>query len=83
MNYWTYQTTAGVFSIIERTSRGVDLYFGETHIGYYSSPVEAAEQVGRGEHPPLGCAPDNGKSLGLPIAVHEWKFIRNPRKNPK
>ena len=76
MNYWTYQTTAGVFSIVERTSRGVDLYFGDMHVGHYNSPVEAAEQVARGDHPPLACAPDDGKTLGLPVAVHEWKFVR-------
>jgi hypothetical protein len=78
LNYWTYQTNAGVFSIIERTSRGVDLYFEQIHLGHYRSPVDAAEQAGRGDHPPLECAPDDGKSLKLPTAVHEWKFMRKP-----
>ena len=77
MNYWTYATSAGVFSIVERTSRGVDLYFGENLVGHYRSPVQAAEAVGMGNHPELTCAPENGKSLGVPLAAHEWTFVRS------
>ena len=76
MNYWTFSTSKGVFSIVERTSRGVDLYFGQHLVGYYRSPVQAAEQVGNGDHPALPCAPDDGRTLGVPLAVHEWTFIR-------
>ena len=77
MNYWTYTTPEGVFSIVERSSRGVDLYFGQHRVGHYRSPVEAAERVGKGEHPPLPCTPENGKTLRVPLAVHEWAFVRN------
>src|ERR1019366_1924701 len=76
LNYWTYTTTEGVFSIVERASRGVDLFFGQHRVGHYRNPVEAAEQVGKGNHPALPCAPEDGKTLGVPLAVHEWMFVR-------
>jgi hypothetical protein len=76
MAQWSFQTSSGIFSIVERGRRGVDLYFGGAHLGYHRSPVEAAELAAKGEHPPLSCAPENGKSLGLPMAVHEWRFTR-------
>ena len=76
MAYWTYQTSSGLFTIVERKSRGVDLYFGQTHLGHHPSPVEAAELAAKGEHPPLPCAPEDGRSLGLPEAVHNWRFSR-------
>lgn len=77
LNYWTFPTKAGVFSIVERSSRGVDLYFGPGRIGHYRSPVEAAEIAGSGSHPPLPCAPEDGKTLGVPLAVHHWAFARD------
>jgi hypothetical protein len=76
MNYWTYATPAGDFSIVERHSRGVDLYFGEAFLGHYPNPVTAAEEVGSGEHPILSCAPETGKSLRVPSSVHNWNFAR-------
>ena len=76
MNYWTYTTPEGEFFIVERWSRGVDLFFGQDRLGHYRSPVEAAERVGKGDHPPLRCAPEDGKTLGVPLAVHEWTFVR-------
>jgi hypothetical protein len=77
LNYWKYETPKGSFSIVERSSRGVDAYFGQNLVAHYRSPVEAAEQIGNGNHPELPCAPDNGKSLGVPAAVHEWTFLRS------
>ncbi len=79
LNYWTYATPRGVFSIVERSSRGVDLFFEQQQIGHYRSPVEAAEQVGNGKHAALPCDPENGKTLGVPRAVHEWAFTRKSR----
>ena len=76
MNYWTYATPAGDFSIVERHSRGVDLYFGEAFLGHYPNPVTAAEEVGSGEHPILSCDPETGKSLRVPSSVHNWNFAR-------
>jgi hypothetical protein len=76
VNYWIYETRKGIFSIVERTSRGVDAYFGQSLVARYGSPVQAAEEIGSGSHPELACAPDNGKSLGVPAAVHEWTFVR-------
>jgi hypothetical protein len=76
MNYWTYVTSAGDFSIVERSSRGVDLYFGEAFLGHYRNPVSAAEEVGSGSHPIISCAPENGKSLRVPSNLHDWKFAR-------
>ena len=76
LNYWTYATSEGDFSIVERHSRGVDLYFGQTFVGHYRNPVAAAENVGSGNHPALACAPADGKSLGVPPAVHNWTFVR-------
>ena len=76
LSYWTFTTSHGEFSIVERNSRGVDLYVGLHHVGYYRSAVEAAVQLGKGDHPPLPCAPESGTTLGVPHAVHEWKFIR-------
>jgi hypothetical protein len=76
LNYWTYATSAGDFSIVERHSRGVDLYFGQAFIGHYRNPVTAAEQAASGKHPALSCAPENGKSLGVPSGVHNWTFVR-------
>jgi hypothetical protein len=75
LNYWTYATTAGVFSIVERSSRGVDLFFGQNHIGHYSNPLLAAEELAKGNHPALACAPEDGKSLCVPSAVHDWQFV--------
>lgn len=75
MNYWTCTTAGGVFSIVERSSRGVDVYFGQNQVGHYRSPVEAAEDIAKGNHPPLACAPDDGKSPGVPPAVRDWTFI--------
>ena len=76
MSYWTFATSQGAFSIVERASRGVDLFFGQQRIAYYRSPVEAAEEAGKGNHPTLPCAPEDGKTLGVPLAVHEWIFVR-------
>jgi len=76
MNYWTYATSAGDFSIVERNSRGVDLYFGESFLGHYRNPMAAAEDVGSGSHPTISCAPENGKSLRVPSNLHDWKFKR-------
>lgn len=76
MSYWTFRTAKGVFSVVERSSRGVDVYFGETVLGHYRSPVEAAEQVAQGKHHALPCAPDDGKTLEVPSAIHEWEFVR-------
>jgi hypothetical protein len=76
LSYWTYSTAKGVFSIVERTSRGVDLYFGQTLVAQYRSPVDAAEQLAQGNHPVLPCAPEDGKSLGVPSAVHQWTFVK-------
>lgn len=76
MSYWTFPTSQGTFSIVERTSRGVDLFFGQHRVGYYRSAVEAAEEVGKGNHPALPCAPEDGKSLGVPNAVHDWTYVR-------
>jgi hypothetical protein len=75
LNYWTYATSAGVFSIVERSSRGVDLYFGQNHLGHYSNPLLAAEELAKGNHPALPCAPEDGQSLGVPPAVHNWLFV--------
>ena len=44
MNYWTYATSAGDFSIVERSSRGVDLYFGEV----FPRPLSQSDDGGRG-----------------------------------
>jgi hypothetical protein len=76
LGYWTYGTDKGVLTIVERTSRGVDVYFGQLLITRYRSPVDAAEQLAKGNHPALPCAPDDGKSLGVPSAVHHWTFTR-------
>jgi hypothetical protein len=76
LNYWTFATSHGAFSIVERASRGVDLFFDQHRVGHYRNPVEAAEQVGKGNHPALPCAPEDGKTLGVPLAVHEWTFVR-------
>jgi hypothetical protein len=76
LNYWKYETPKGVFSIVERSSRGVDAYFGQSLVARYKSPVQAAEKIGTGNHPELACAPEDGKSLGVPPMVHEWIFVR-------
>ena len=75
MNYWTYATPAGVFSIVERSSRGVDLFFDQNYVGHYGNPLLAAEELAKGNHPTLSCAPEDGKSLGVPSAVHDWMFV--------
>ena len=76
MSSWIFATSQGTFSIVERASRGVDLLFNQQLVGHYRTPVEAAEEVGRGNHPTLPCAPENGKTLGVPHAVHDWTFVR-------
>jgi hypothetical protein len=76
MNYWTYATREGVFSIVERSSRGVDLYFGQNLVGHFRSPVAAAEELAKGNHAALSCAPDDGQTLNVPPAVHDWMFVR-------
>jgi hypothetical protein len=77
MAYWRHDTTKGAFIIAERSSKGVDLYFGQNVIGQYPTPRDAALAAGNGEHADLPCAPDNGKSLGVPVAASEWKFVAN------
>lgn len=76
MSYWTCATDKGIFSIVERASRGVDACFGQTMIGHFRSPVQAAEAVGKGNHSGLPCAPRDGQSLGVPSGVHQWMFVR-------
>lgn len=75
MSHWTFLTPKGLFVIAERTSKGVDLFFDNDYLGRYTSPVEAAEAAASGNHPALLCAPDDGKSLGVPPAVHDWAFV--------
>ena len=75
MSHWTFLSQKGIFSIAERTSKGVDVFFDNHRIGHFASPVEAAEAVASGNHPALPCAPDDGKSLGVPPAVHDWTFV--------
>jgi hypothetical protein len=75
LSHWTFLTPKGLFAIAERTSKGVDVFFDNDYLGHYTSPVEAAEAVASGDHPALLCAPDDGKSLGVPPAVHEWTFV--------
>ena len=75
MSYWTHVTNKGIFSIVERPSKGVDVYFGQTLIGHYLSPLKAAEAVGSGDHAGLPCAPDDGRSLSVPN-VHAWTFVK-------
>jgi hypothetical protein len=74
VSYWTHRTGKGLFSIVERP-RGVDAYFGQSLIGHYRSPVQAAEAVGKGEHAGLACAPEDGRSLCVPN-VQDWIFVR-------
>jgi hypothetical protein len=76
LSYWTFATSRGAFTIVERSSRGVDLFFGQQRLALYGSPVEAAEVVAKGAHPELPCAPETGQTLGVPQAVHEWTFVR-------
>ena len=76
MVYWAYVTSKGIFSIVERRSRGVDAYFGQTLIGQYRTPLQAADAVGKGEHAGLSCAPDDGRSLGVPN-VQSWTFVKD------
>lgn len=76
MNYWTYPTPKGSFFIVERSSRRVEVYFGKSHLGHHRSPVEAAERLGSGDHPALKCSPETGKTLGVPLGVHNWEYIR-------
>jgi hypothetical protein len=76
LSYWTHATSAGDFSIVERHARGVDLYFGSSFVAHYRNPVMAADAAGCGNHPALTCAPENGKSLGVPPSVHNWTFVR-------
>jgi len=75
LNYWTFATREGVFSIVERSSRGVDLYLGQNFVSHFRNPMAAAEELSNGNHPPLPCAPEDGKSLGVPAAVHDWMFV--------
>jgi hypothetical protein len=44
--------------------------------------ITARLKLGRGDHPPLACTPNDGKTLGLPVAVHEWKFVRGNGEGP-
>jgi hypothetical protein len=74
VSYWTHVTDKGVFSIVERPSLGVDAYFGKAQIGHYPSPALAAEALRNGDHAELPCAPEDGRSLGVP-EVHAWTFV--------
>jgi hypothetical protein len=76
LNCWTYVTPKGDFTIVERHSRGVDFYFAGSFVAHYRNPVMAAEEIGSGNHPTLSCAPETGKSLAVPHAVHDWVFVR-------
>ena len=76
MSYWMHVTNKGTFSIVELPSKGVDAYFGQALIGHYRSPVQAAEAVGNGDHAGLPCAPEDGRSLGVPN-VCAWTFVKD------
>jgi hypothetical protein len=75
MARWLFKSDKGTFSIIERTTKGVDLFFDNAVVAQYASPKDAAESVGSGAHPPLSCAPDDGKVLGVPADVSRWQFV--------
>ena len=74
LGHWTFLTPKGIFVVAECASKGVDVFFDRDYIGHYKSPVEAAQAVASGNHPALLCAPEDGKSLGVPPAVHDWTF---------
>jgi hypothetical protein len=72
---WLFKSNKGTFSIVERSAKGVDLFFDHTVVGQYVNPKDAAEHAGTGSHYPLPCAPDDGKSLGVPTDVSRWDFV--------
>jgi len=74
LGHWTFLTPKGIFVVAECASKGVDVFFDRDYVGHYKSPVEAAQAVASGNHPALLCAPEDGKSLGVPPAVHDWTF---------
>ena len=71
MAYRRYATTKGAFIIAAHSSKGVGLYFGQNVVGQYLTPRDAALAAGSGNHTDLPYAPDNGKSLGVPVAASE------------
>jgi hypothetical protein len=80
LGHWTFLTPKVIFVIAECTSKGVYV-FCDNYIGHYKSSVEAAEAVASGNDPALLCAPEDGKSLGIPPAVHPKASIGRKRKN--
>jgi hypothetical protein len=48
MVYWLFKSARGEFSIIERSSKGVDAVFWGHPIGHFANPAEAATAVGSG-----------------------------------
>jgi hypothetical protein len=75
MAFWRYDTSEGVFTIVERSTKGADLYFGPNVVGRYLTPRDAAVAAGNGDHAALPCAPEDGKSLGVSAVASEWTFV--------
>jgi hypothetical protein len=61
--YWTCETPAGVFSIVEPSSRGADLFFGQDCVGHYGNAALAAEELAKGNHPALSWSPQKQQSV--------------------
>lgn len=71
MKTWTWKTDQGLFQIDLIGPRRVNLLFGDTIIGSYPTPEQAADECGTGHHAPISEAFDGG-SLGVSVSLKDW-----------
>jgi len=71
MTYWTWITGQGEFHIEEIGPNRIDLLFGNSVIGSYPTPQEAADRCGEGHHARISEAFD-GASLGVSCSLTDW-----------
>ena len=72
---YTYQTKAGVFSIIQRDKKWHIIYQNE-NLGSYISPRMAASDLSGGHTFSPSNGIDPGK-LGIPEDINEWELINS------
>lgn len=69
---WVYKTNLGTFSIVPARQGGFDLWIGDEHLGHYTTPHQAADDVYTCTtgHYPWDCLAPVTEPSGLDEWVH-------------
>jgi hypothetical protein len=76
MSYWLFKSPRGEFSIVERSSRGVDAYFCGHNIGHFANPISAARAIGAGSYEMPEMLADAGPPQDVPADVSDWFYVQ-------